>query len=69
MLELSHEIPPETVPLACQIPEKVWRVMGYKIDWEAMPYLCEIYGVDDPELLLMQLIVIRDYKWPKKRSP
>lgn len=28
--------------------------------WEALPVACAILGVDDPELLIRQLVVIRD---------
>jgi hypothetical protein len=35
--------------------------MGNAIDWSALPLLVELYGIDDVEQLLVQLIVIRDH--------
>jgi hypothetical protein len=34
--------------------------MGGKIEWSSLPVMCELYGVDDPELLIMSLAIIRD---------
>lgn len=30
------------------------------IDWNALPIVCEMLGVDDPEALIYDLTVIRD---------
>jgi len=32
------------------------------IDWNALPILAAVYGQDDIELLLFQLIAIREYQ-------
>lgn len=32
------------------------------IDWEAMPVVVELLGIDDIELLIEQLIQIREFK-------
>jgi hypothetical protein len=30
------------------------------IDWNALPILCELYGVQDVERLIFQLVTIRE---------
>jgi hypothetical protein len=42
--------------------------MGRQIDYAALPVLCEMYGADDLETLLVQLVAIRDFKWPTQQS-
>lgn len=41
--------------------------MGRTLDWNALPILVEIYGVKDVEALIAQLILMRDFEWPKQR--
>lgn len=41
--------------------------MGRTLDWNALPILAEIYGVSDVEALIAQLVVMRDFEWPKSR--
>ncbi|SEN70841.1 hypothetical protein SAMN05216404_106150 [Nitrosospira multiformis] len=41
--------------------------MGGTLDWNALPILTEIYGVSDVEVLIAQLIAMRDFEWPKNR--
>lgn len=41
--------------------------MGGGLDWNALPILVEIYGVKDVEALIAQLILMRDFEWPKQR--
>lgn len=36
--------------------------MGGEIDWAALPLLCEIYGVDDIEALVLGLVAIREFQ-------
>lgn len=36
--------------------------MGGVIDWAALPLLCEIYGVEDVEMFISQLALLRDEK-------
>lgn len=35
--------------------------MGGEIDWRAVPFLAELIGVDDLEMLAEQLLVIREF--------
>ena len=34
--------------------------MGGQIDWNGLPVICEMYGVKDVEILIIQLTTIRD---------
>ena len=31
------------------------------VDWDALPIVCEMLGVDDPDELIRQLLVIREF--------
>jgi hypothetical protein len=35
-------------------------MLGGAIDWTGLPVVCEILGIEDIELLIKQLILIRD---------
>ena len=35
-------------------------MMGAEIQWAALDVICELLGIEDVELLITQLIVIRD---------
>ena len=32
------------------------------LDWEALPVVIAMLGVEDPEILIRQLVVIRDFQ-------
>ena len=36
------------------------------IEWEALPTVAEILGIDDTEMLIYQLTVIRDHERPEE---
>jgi len=38
---------------------EAWNVMG-GVDWAALPIVLDLLGVSDPELLIRQLLHIRD---------
>lgn len=40
--------------------------MGRQIDGNLLDVFCEMYGVTDVEELLVQLVAIRDFEWPKQ---
>jgi hypothetical protein len=44
---------------------EIWRLSGKKLDWQALPILAEMYGVEDIECLIFQLAAIRDFEWPQ----
>jgi len=37
-------------------------MMGGTIDWQALPYMVEYFGVTDVETYVAQLVAIRDTK-------
>jgi len=39
--------------------------MGGEMQWTALPFLSDLHGIDDPELLIAQLIAIRDVQGNK----
>jgi len=40
------------------IAVKIWNDGG-GMNWQALPILCEIYGINDPEPLIRRLLAIR----------
>ena len=42
------------------IAVKAWNLMG-GIDWNALPVVSEYYGIQDVELFIDELVVIRDH--------
>ncbi len=53
-------VPPTPVPDDSYLALKLWNIMS-GIDWDALPLLCELYGVEDLELLIAQLVAIREH--------
>jgi hypothetical protein len=41
---------------------EAWNLMDGQIDWQAVPLIAEILGVDDLELFLKEIVLIRDFK-------
>jgi hypothetical protein len=37
-------------------------MLGGTIDWSGLPIVCELLGIDDIELLMAELLLIRDFK-------
>lgn len=42
-----------------RIAVAAWNIMG-GVDWSAFDTVCEMFGVRDPEMLIHQLVAIRD---------
>lgn len=38
-----------------------WDLMGGRIDWAALPVVCELYGIRDPDTFIAQLVAIREH--------
>lgn len=38
-----------------------WHLMGGQIDWSALPFLVELYGVHDPAVFVAELVAVREY--------
>lgn len=53
-------------PEECQFARNIWVMMDRRIDYAAMPVLCEMYGIEDVETLIAQLVAIREFEWPKR---
>ena len=47
-------------PGTAQLAVQCWNLMGGEIKWSALPILCEMFGIEDVELLVRQLNAIRD---------
>lgn len=43
-------------------------MMNGDIDWTALDYVCEIYGIEDPETMIHDLMAIREQKRPKQNG-
>lgn len=54
---------PARVALAVQ----AWNIMA-GIDWNALPFVAELLGVDDLEVLVHQLIMIREFDEQRARA-
>lgn len=49
-------MPPESAPALV-----AWKMMGGAMDWQALPMVVELIGVKDVELLVIQLLTIREF--------
>jgi hypothetical protein len=43
-----------------QMVLNAWLMMGRRIDWAALPVVCDLLAVRDPEALLRGLFALRD---------
>lgn len=41
---------------------KAWNWMGGEINWAGLPLVADLLGIDDLELLIVQLAAIRDHQ-------
>ncbi len=41
---------------------EAYNMMGGCLDWHALPLVVEIFGIDDVETFVQQLIAIRDFQ-------
>ncbi len=47
-------------PASAQPALQAWNMMR-GLEWDAIPIVCDLLGVSDPESLVYQLIMIRDH--------
>lgn len=40
---------------------RAWCLMDRRIDWQALPHVCDLVGITDVPLLVEQLETIRDF--------
>lgn len=59
---LSNAFESGTPPEGAGISVQAWNIMGGAIDWQALPIVAEILGVEDIEMLITHLIAIRSSK-------
>lgn len=52
---------PRPAPHPCQYAVEAWNLLGGQIDWQAIPIVFEMLGVDDAERFIRMLFVIRDH--------
>lgn len=62
MIECRSPFYSGEVPDDSAVAVAIWNAGGNELNWSALPVLCEIYGVEDPENLIAQLLYIRDRK-------
>ena len=58
-LDQPEAFGPPDQPQDVRLAVKAWNLLG-GIDWAGLPLVAEILGYDDIELLITQLVVIRD---------
>lgn len=59
-LERRHgPLPPGAPPAGLEVAVQAWNMMG-GLDWNALPVIADLLGVEDMELLINQLVVIRN---------
>jgi len=35
--------------------------MGGELNWQALPIVCELYGITDIDIFISELVVVREY--------
>lgn len=45
-----------------------WHMLGQRLDWQGLEVVCEILGVDQPEVLVAGLIQVRDHWEDRQRA-
>lgn len=56
-------VPPGPVPDGAALAVVAWNMLG-GLDWAGLPIIAEILGIEDLEMLVAQLIVLRDHGRP-----
>lgn len=53
----------DDTPEPCPMPEvlDIWNLLGGEINWQALPLLAEMKGVQDIEMLIIGLTTIREH--------
>ena len=46
----------------------VWNMLGGEINWSALPMLVELLDINDADILIRDLIVIRDVQAKKRET-
>jgi UDP-N-acetylglucosamine enolpyruvyl transferase len=56
---MKQTAPDVTDPEAVEV-FRVWRMMGRRIDWQGLPVVAELVGVEDLEGLVAGLLLVAD---------
>lgn len=40
---------------------EAWNLLGGEVQWAGIEPICEMLGIDDPELLIRGLVQVRDH--------
>ena len=59
---MPDEVRENRVDISSTLAIQAWNMLGARIDWQGLPIVCELLGIDDIENLLSQLTVIRDHE-------
>jgi hypothetical protein len=49
------------VPAGAELAIAAWNMLG-GLDWSGLPLVAEVLGIEDIEMLVAQLVVIREFK-------
>lgn len=53
--------PPDAPPPGAGLAVQAWNLMG-GLDWNALPVVAEMLGIDDVDALIRDLITIRNFQ-------
>jgi hypothetical protein len=57
-------LPPGAAPAGAELAIEAWNMLG-GLDWSGLEMVADILGIDDIELLIGQLMAIRDFQAKK----
>lgn len=66
-MALSPDFTPGKPPPLADIAVDAWNLMG-GLEWSAMDYICERFGIEDVDAFVAQLVAIRDHQEQQTRS-
>ena len=58
-LQLPQQLRPAIPDSATGLAIRAWNLMG-GFDWAALPTVVDLLGIRDPDILIHQLVTIRD---------
>lgn len=54
-------LPPGQPPAEAELAIAAWNMLG-GLDWAGLPHVAEMLGIEDLEMLVTQLVAIRDFQ-------
>ncbi len=58
---LPESIRPALRDTEAAIAVKAWNLMGGEIQWSALEFIAELFGIQDMDIFIHQLAAIRDH--------